>query len=192
VTEDVMKRIEDEIIRPTIEGLRAEDCEYRGVLYCGLMITESGPKVVEYNVRFGDPETQAVLPRLKSDIVPILLACAEGDLGDTKAEWTDNAAVCVVLASEGYPGKYEKGKTISGLNKAAGLPKTMVFHAGTAVKNKQIVTSGGRVLGATALAKDIPSAIARAYKCADAIEWAGKYCRRDIGKKAVARLGKVG
>ncbi len=192
VTEDVMKRIEDEIIRPTIEGLRAEDCEYRGVLYCGLMITESGPKVVEFNVRFGDPETQAVLPRLKSDIVPILLACAEGDLGNTKAEWTDDAAVCVVLASEGYPGKYEKGKTISGLGKAVGAPKTMVFHAGTAVKNKQIVTSGGRVLGATALAKDIPSAIVRAYECADAIEWAGKYCRRDIGKKAVTRLGKVG
>ncbi len=190
MTDEVMKQVEEEIIKPTIEGLRAEDCEYRGVLYCGLMITDSGPRVIEYNVRFGDPETQAVLPRLKSDLVPILLACAEGSLAGTKAEWTDNAAVCVVLASEGYPGKYEKGRPISGLDKAGAVSGSIVFHAGTALKSKKIVTNGGRVLGATALAKDIPSAIKRAYKCADAIEWAGKYCRRDIGEKAVARLGK--
>ena len=190
VDDELMKQIEEEIIRPTVDGLREEDCEYRGVLYCGLMISNSGPTVLEFNVRFGDPETQAVLPRLKSDIVPILLACAEGDLGDMKAEWTDDAAVCVVLASGGYPGKYEKGKPISGLEKAGKVPGAVVFHAGTTLKNKKVVTNGGRVLGATALAKDIPSAIDRAYECADAIKFAGKYCRTDIGEKAVKRPGK--
>ncbi len=190
VTDDIMKCVEDEIIKPTIEGLREDDCEFRGVLYCGLMITDSGPKVIEYNVRFGDPETQVILPLLTSDLVPILLACAEGDLAGTKAEWADEAAVCVVLASDGYPGKYAKGKPIGGLDKAAGVTDAMVFHAGTALKNKTVVTNGGRVLGATAVAKDIPSAIKRAYECADEIDWAGKYCRRDIGKKAVARLGR--
>ena len=192
VDDEMMKQIEEEIIRPTVDGLREEDCEYRGVLYCGLMINDSGPTVLEFNVRFGDPETQAVLPRLKSDIVPILLACAEGDLGDMKAEWTDDAAVCVVLASEGYPGNYEKGKSISGLEKAGKVPGAVVFHAGTSLKNKKVVTNGGRVLGATALAKDIPSAIDRAYECAYAIKFAGKYCRTDIGEKAVIRLGKGG
>lgn len=190
VTADVMQRIEDEIIRPTIDGLREDDCEYRGVLYFGLMITDSGPKVIEYNVRFGDPETQAVLARLKSDIVPILLACAEGDLGGAEVEWSEDVAVCVVLASKGYPGKYEKGKPISGLDKAGDVSDAIVFHAGTTAKDGKIVTNGGRVLGATALGADIPSAIERAYECADAIKFAGKYCRTDIGKKAVARLGK--
>lgn len=190
VTADVMRRIEDEIIRPTIDGLREDDCEYRGVLYFGLMITDSGPKVIEYNVRFGDPETQAVLARLKSDIVPILLACAEGDLGGAEVEWSEDVAVCVVLASRGYPGKYEKGKPISGLDKAGDVSDAIVFHAGTTAKDGKIVTNGGRVLGATALGADIPSAIERAYECADAIKFAGKYCRTDIGKKAVARLGK--
>ena len=190
VTDDVMQRIEDEIIRPTIDGLREDDCEYRGMLYFGLMITDSGPKVIEYNVRFGDPEAQAVLTRLKSDIVPILLACAEGDLSGAEVEWSEDVAVCVVLASKGYPGKYEKGKPISGLDKAGKVSGAIVFHAGTAARDGKIVTSGGRVLGATALGADIPSAIERAYECADAIKFAGKYCRTDIGKKAVARLGK--
>ena len=190
VTDEMLKTIEDEIIAPTIEGLREDGCEYRGVLYCGLMITDAGPKVVEFNVRFGDPEAQVVIPRLKSDIVPILMACAEGDLSGTEIEWTDEAAVCVVLASDGYPGKYEKGKPITGLKKAGEVPGAVVFHAGTSLKGNKVVTSGGRVLGATALAKDVPSAIKRAYKCADQIKFNGKYCRGDIGKKAIARLGK--
>jgi phosphoribosylamine--glycine ligase len=152
------------------------------------MISDAGPKVLEYNVRFGDPETQVVIPRLKSDLVPLLLACVGGNLNEVKPEWTDEAAVCVVLASGGYPGKYEKGKSISGLDKAGGAPGAIVFHAGTAMKNKKVVTNGGRVIGATALAKDIPSAIKNAYLCADAIKFSGKYCRTDIGKKAVARL----
>ncbi len=190
VTAEIMEQVESEIIRPVIDGLRAEDCEYRGVLYCGLMITEAGPKVVEFNVRFGDPEAQAVIPRLKSDIVPVLMACAEGDLSKAEVEWTDDVAVCVVLASEGYPAKYPKGKIITGLRKAGGVKGAVVFHAGTAIKNKKVVTNGGRVLGATALGKDVPTAIKRAYECADKIKFSGKYCRSDIGKKAIARLGK--
>jgi phosphoribosylamine--glycine ligase len=154
------------------------------------MIGESGPKVLEFNVRFGDPETQVVVPRLKSDIVPILLACADGELTKVKAEWTDEAAVCVVLASKGYPGKYEKGKPIRGLDRAQKIPGALVFHAGTSLKNKKVVTDGGRVLGAAALAKDIPSAIGRAYECAEAIQFENKYCRTDIGQKALVRLGK--
>jgi len=188
VTEELMKEVEQKILRPTVEGLKNEGYEYRGVIYCGLIISDSGPKVLEFNVRFGDPETQVVIPRLKSDLVPILLACADGNLNKVKPEWTDEAAVCVVLASGGYPGKYEKGKPISGLSKASESPGAVVFHAGTALKNKKVVTNGGRVIGATALAQDIPSAIERAYQCADAIKFAGKYCRTDIGKKAVLRL----
>lgn len=190
VTHDLMKEIEQTIVRPTIDGLRAENCEYRGVLYCGIMVTDSGPKVLEFNVRFGDPETQVVLPRLKSDIVPLLMGCAEGELGGLEAEWTEEAAVCIVLASGGYPGKYEKGKPITGLSKAANLPGAVVFHAGTSSKNNKVVTSGGRVIGATALGKDIPSAIERAYGCANAINFSKKYCRTDIGQKAMLHLRK--
>jgi phosphoribosylamine--glycine ligase len=190
VTDELMERVEKEILKPVVKGLRAEGCGYRGVLYCGLMIDDSGPRVLEFNVRFGDPETQVVVPRMTSDIVPILVACADGDLTRAKAEWTDETAVCVVLASKGYPGKYEKGKPIGGLDKAAKVPGAIVFHAGANVKNKKIVTDGGRVLGATALARDISTAIKRAYECADAITFEGKYCRRDIGQKAIFRLGK--
>jgi len=192
VTDELMQEIEDTIVRPTIDGLRQENCEYRGVLYCGIMVTDSGPKVLEFNVRFGDPETQVVVPRLKSDIVPLLMACAEGDLSGMEAEWTEEAAVCIVLASGGYPGKYEKGKPITGLDKAAKLPGVVVFHAGTSSKNNKVVTSGGRVIGATALAKDIPSAIKRAYGCANAIAFDKKYCRTDIGQKAMLHTGKGG
>ena len=188
LSDTMMEYIENQILRPTIAGLREENCDYRGVLYCGLMITETGPKVLEYNVRFGDPETQVVVPRLKSDIVPILLACANGELGNVKAEWTQDAAVCVVLASEGYPGKYQKGKPIKGLDVACKIPGAFVFHAGTCLKNKKVVTNGGRVLGAAALGKDIPTAIQRAYECAEAIQFENKYYRTDIGKKALARL----
>ncbi len=188
ITKELMEQIEEEILQPTIDGLREEDCEYRGVLYCGLMITDSGPGVLEFNVRFGDPEAQVVIPRLKSDIVPILLASADGDLSGVQPEWSDEAAVCVVLASGGYPDKYEKGKAIKGLNKASKISGAMVFHAGTCMKNNKVVTNGGRVLGATALAGTIPLAIDRAYECADAIQFANKYCRSDIGQKALARM----
>jgi phosphoribosylamine--glycine ligase len=190
ISNELMEQIENKIIRPTIDGLRKEDCEYRGVLYCGLMIDESGPKVLEFNARFGDPETQVVVPRLKSDIIPILLACVDGELDKIDAQWNDEPAVCVVLASEGYPGKYEKGKHISGFEQASKVPSAIVFHAGTSIRNHKVVTNGGRVIGATALGKDIPSAIKRAYKCAGAIKFENKYCRTDIGQKALRRLGK--
>jgi len=188
VSDTLLEHIENQILRPTINALREENCEYRGVLYCGLMINENGPKVLEYNVRFGDPETQVVVPRLKSDLVPLMLACADGALKGMKAEWTSEAAVCVVLASGGYPGTYKKGLPIIGLKEARKVPGAIVFHAGTAFRNTDIVTDGGRVIGATALGQDIPTAIDRAYRCAGAIEFPGRYFRTDIGKKALARL----
>jgi phosphoribosylamine--glycine ligase len=185
----LVEHIENQILRPTINALKQEGCEYRGVLYCGLMMTEAGPKVLEYNARFGDPETQVVVPRLKTDLVPLMLACADGTLHRAKAEWTGEAAVCVVLASGGYPGKYKKGMPVSGLDEARKIPGAVVFHAGTALKDGKVVTDGGRVFGATALGADIPSAIERAYQCADAIRFEGRHFRTDIGKKALARLG---
>ncbi len=188
VSDTLLEHIENQILRPTIHALREEGCEYRGVLYCGLMITEAGPKVLEFNVRFGDPETQVVVPRLESDLVPLMLACADGTLRSMKAEWTTDAAVCVVLASEGYPGKYKKGLPITGLKAARKKPGALVFHAGTAFNNNDIVTDGGRVIGATALGEDIPTAIERAYRCAEAIQFPGRYFRTDIGRKALARL----
>jgi phosphoribosylamine--glycine ligase len=188
VTNSLLDHVQNQILRPTIAALKEENCEYRGVLYCGLMITESGPKVLEYNARFGDPETQVVIPRLKSDLVPIMLACADKTLDKAQVEWTDEAAVCVVLASGGYPGKYKKGIPITGFKQAGKVPGAIVFHAGTAIKNGKVVTDGGRVIGATALGKDIPAAIERAYRCAEAIKFENKYCRSDIGRKALARL----
>ncbi|GAB4347104.1 MAG: phosphoribosylamine--glycine ligase [Candidatus Abyssubacteria bacterium] len=188
ITENLMREVEQQIFMPTIEGLRQEKVEYKGVLYCGLMVSDSGPKVLEFNVRFGDPETQVVVPRLKSDIVPILLACIDGELNKIRPEWTDEAAVCVVLASEGYPEVYEKGKPITGLEDASRIPGAMVFHAGTAFRNGKVVTNGGRVIGATALGKDIPAAIESAYRCAEVIRYENKYYRTDIGKKALRRL----
>jgi phosphoribosylamine--glycine ligase len=189
VNDLLLDHITNQIVRPTVNALKQEGCEYRGVLYCGLMITEAGPQVLEYNVRFGDPETQVVVPRLTSDLVPLMRACAEGNLGEMKAEWTTDAAVCVVLASGGYPGQYKKGVPISGLDKARKVPGSLVFHAGTTFKDSKTVTDGGRVIGATALGADIPSAIERAYQCAEAIQFEGRYFRTDIGKKALARLG---
>lgn len=188
VSDTLLEHISNQILRPTIMALKEENCEYRGVLYCGLMINEAGPKVLEYNVRFGDPETQVVVPRLKSDLVPLMLACVDGTLNNLKAEWTDEAAVCVVLASDGYPGKYKKGISIAGLEEARKVPGALVFHAGTALKDGKVVTDGGRVIGATALGKDIPSAIERAYRCAEAIRFENKYLRSDIGRKALPRL----
>ncbi|RJP25072.1 MAG: phosphoribosylamine--glycine ligase [Candidatus Abyssobacteria bacterium SURF_5] len=188
VSPTLLEHIENQIIRPTIDALRHEGCEYRGVIYCGIMMTEAGPKVLEYNVRFGDPEAQVVIPRLKSDLVPLMLACADGTLSDMQAEWTDDAAVCVVLASGGYPGKYKKGMRITGLENARKVAGAIVFHAGTELKDGQVVTDGGRVIGATALGEDIPSAIERAYQCAETIRFEGRYFRSDIGKKALARL----
>ena len=173
----------ENILKPTLAGLKAEGIEYRGVLYAGLMLTPSGTKVVEFNARFGDPETQVVLPRMKSDLLPLLLACSganEYSIADAECKWTDEAAVCVVLSSEGYPGHYRKGDVISGLDEAA-HNGALVFHAGTALRDNEIVTNGGRVLGVTALGEGFHEARDLCYDAAQKIGFYGAYYRRDIG-----------
>jgi phosphoribosylamine--glycine ligase len=175
------------VIRPTVDGMAAEGRPYRGVLYAGLMVKDGEVKTLEFNARFGDPECQPLLMRMKSDIVPVLLAVANGDLADTAIEWHDKAAVCVVMASEGYPGDYRKGDQISGLEQAASVDDLYVFHAGTAAKEGVCVTSGGRVLGVTALGTTVKDAITAAYQGVSQISWHGVQFRSDIGKKALER-----
>jgi phosphoribosylamine--glycine ligase len=189
ITPQMQKTIMDEIIAPAIKGMKEEGRPYRGALYAGLMVTDDGPKVLEFNCRFGDPETQVILPRLESDLIPALLACIDGRLKDIELKWRDEAAVCVVLASGGYPGKYEKGKPISGIDRAESIGNVVVFHAGTAIKDGDLVTNGGRVVGVTALDGDIPSAIERAYKAVSMIHFDRMHYRKDIGQKALKRLG---
>jgi phosphoribosylamine--glycine ligase len=188
VTETVLRLVKETIFKPMLDGMAKEGAPYKGVLYAGLMITPDGPKVVEFNCRFGDPETQAVLPRLQTDIVDIFEACLDGKLSAQNIEWAKAAAVCVVLAADGYPGQYAKGQEISGLAAAAALPDTCVFQAGTAKQNGKLVTNGGRVLGVTALGADIKTAIKNAYKATDLISFSGLHKRKDIGKKALAYL----
>jgi phosphoribosylamine--glycine ligase len=160
---------------------------YRGVLYAGLMITDRGPKVLEYNARFGDPEAQPILARLESDLLPLLEACIDGTLAAQTPVWRDDPAVCIVLASGGYPGRYATGLPISGLAEAGREPGVTVFHAGTAERDGRIVTAGGRVLGVTATGPTIAEAIARGYRAVDRISFEGMHCRRDIGHRALAR-----
>lgn len=185
VTEDMMSRITREILVPTIDAMNRTGTSYKGVLYAGLMITSGGPRVLEFNVRFGDPETQPIFMRLQSDLIEVFLAVCEGRLEEAFLKWDPRPAVCVVMASGGYPGDYEKGKVISGLDEAAQLPDVVVFHAGTRQQNGQVVTNGGRVLGVTALGTEIAAAKARAYEALDRIRFEGAYCRRDIADKAM-------
>ena len=182
LTLDLYNRAVHEILQPTLAALRAEGIEYRGALYAGLMLTADGPKVLEYNCRFGDPETQVILPRLKSDLLPLLLACAGigHKLNEWPCEWTTQTAVCVVMASQGYPGDYRKGDPISGLD-AAHAVGAEVFHAGTKADGEHIVTSGGRVLGVTALGDDFAFARAECYRAVAKIHFDGAHFRRDIG-----------
>ena len=188
LSDDLRQQILDEVIHPTIRGMSQEGRLYRGILYAGLMITRDGPKVLEFNVRLGDPETQVVLPRLKSDLLTALSQMAQGDLKDVNLEWSAEAAVCVVIAAGGYPGSYEKGKEISGLEMADEETSTITFHAGTALKEEKVVTSGGRVLGVTSLAPTLRAAVIRAYEAVNKIHFDGMYCRRDIASKGIARL----
>ncbi|MFO0836821.1 MAG: phosphoribosylamine--glycine ligase [Phycisphaerales bacterium] len=179
---DVMETVEREILVPTIDALRRDGIDYRGVLYAGLMLTPAGPKVLEFNVRFGDPECQPLMTRLKSDVVELMLATCAGKLDRIDVEWSEQPACCVVLAAKGYPDKPRAGDIITGLDQAEKLPGVSVFHAGTKRNEKgQIVTSGGRVLGVTALGIDLPDARRRAYEAADLITFDGKVMRRDIG-----------
>lgn len=186
VTPEMKERVIKEILEPVIAGLSKEGRPYKGCLYAGLMITEKGPKVVEFNARFGDPETQAVLPLLKSDIVEIMLACVDGTLADAKVEWYDGAAACVVMTSGGYPGAYEKGKLITGIDESM-AGGALVFHAGTEEKDGALVTSGGRVLGVTGTAGDIKAAVAKAYEGVSKIRFDGEHHRSDIAHRALSR-----
>jgi phosphoribosylamine--glycine ligase len=188
VTPDIHEKAMRQVIRPTIDGMAAEGRPYRGVLYAGLMVNDGQVKTLEFNARFGDPECQPLLMRMKSDIVPVLMAVADGDLGTLSIEWHDKAAVCVVMAAEGYPGDVRKGDPISGLEQAASLQDLYVFHAGTAARDSDCVTNGGRVLGVTALGSTVNEAIEKAYQGTAAITWPGVQYRKDIGHKAIGRI----
>ncbi len=184
VTDAMWKIIDEKVLQPFLKGVQKDGLNFRGIIYAGLMMTAEGPKVLEFNVRFGDPETQAILARLDSDLFEALAATADGRLADVTLRWSPKAAVCVVMASHGYPGAYEKGCIISGLEDAAATG-AVVFHAGTAMKDGHFVTHGGRVLGVTALGDTIREAIDHAYAAVDKIHWDGVQFRRDIGQKAL-------
>jgi phosphoribosylamine--glycine ligase len=188
VTPDVHDRIMKEIMIPTVKALAAEGYPYQGVLYAGLMIKEGEPKVLEFNCRLGDPETQPIFMRMGGDLIPVMEACIEGDLTGVEIAWDPRTAVCVVMASQGYPGSYEKGKRIEGLDKVNAMEGVFVFHAGTKVEDDHFVTAGGRVLGVTGLGKGIKEAMERAYRAVAEITWEGAHFRTDIGKKALAWL----
>ena len=187
MTKDMVDKAYETILVPTIRAMEQEGRLYKGCLYAGLMITAAGPRVVEFNARFGDPETQVVLPLLESDLVDIMLACADGTLAEQDIHWNDGAAVCVVIASGGYPKAYEKGKVIHGLTEAEAAG-SLVFHAGTVAKDGQIVTDGGRVLGVVAQAADIRSAVDKAYAGAGKVAFDGAFYRKDIAHRALERL----
>lgn len=189
--EKFLKEVKEKVFTPVLKGLLAEGIHFRGVLYAGLMVTKDGPKVLEFNARFGDPETQAILPRLENDLVEVFEASLNGTLDKTKLTWKKDAAVCVVLAAPGYPDHYPKGLPISGLEAAAKIPDALVFHAGTALKDGQIATSGGRVLGVTALGPDLPQAIKNVYEVAAQISFEGMHYRKDIGQKGLRYLNSV-
>ena len=186
MTPEMTERAVEEILKPTISAMAKEGRTYRGCLYLGLMVTADGPKVVEFNARFGDPETQVVLPLLDSDLVAIMCACADGTLADVPIRWKDGAAVCVVLASGGYPGHYDKGQEIYGLADAEAMG-ALVFHAGTAMKDGKLVTNGGRVLGVVGRGADISSAVDAAYAAATKISFKDAYYRKDIAHRALER-----
>lgn len=181
-TEDIQKFCEEKIYQPTMDAMKAEGRDFTGILFVGLMLTENGPKVLEYNARFGDPEAQVVLPRMKNDMIEVMNACIDGTLDKVDLQFEDNATVCVILASDGYPEKYETGKQISGLEKFDGKEGYYVFHAGTKMQDGKIVTGGGRVLGITAKGEDLKKARANAYEAAGWVSFDNKYMRSDIGK----------
>lgn len=183
--EKLIHQVQSEILVPIIDAMRTQGITYRGVLYTGLMLTAAGPKVLEFNCRFGDPETQPLLMRLRTDLLDVFEAVADDKLDRITLQWDTRAAVCVVIASGGYPGNYQSGKVISGLEAAAAMQDVVVFHAGTRQVGSNVVTAGGRVLGVTALGETIADAQQRAYAACDQISWEGAYFRRDIGAKAL-------
>lgn len=187
LTPELTQRAVDEILLPTVRAMASEGYPYRGILYAGLMIENQQLRVLEFNVRFGDPECQPLLMRMQSDIIPFLLACANGSLEGMEIQWDPRAALCVVLAAKGYPGSYTQGDPIDGLLSVAQLPDVQVFHSGTRLMANRLVTSGGRVLGVTALGEGVAAAQQNAYKAVAHIKWEGMQFRRDIGYRAVAR-----
>lgn len=184
LTERMQQIVKKEVVERTLDGLKAEGIDYRGVLYCGLMLTEDGPKVLEYNCRFGDPEAQVVLPLLESDLAEVCMACAKGDMSQARPEWSEGAAAVVVMAAPGYPKSYPKGARIEGI-RAAEKQATAVFHAGTAIVDEELVTNGGRVLAVLGTGSSLGAAIDQAYKGVSEIHFEGAHYRKDIGKRAV-------
>ena len=187
MTPEMSRRAMDEIVLPTVRAMKAMGAPYKGVLYAGLMITAEGPKLIEYNVRFGDPECQVLMLRLMSDLVPALLACCDGMLKNFDLRWFPDAALTVVMAAKGYPGSYAKGSAIEGLEAAAAVEGVEIFHAGTRAEGDRILANGGRVLDVSALGKTVAQAQARAYAAVDRIRWTDGFCRRDIGFRAIQR-----
>ena len=181
------RRVMDEIVMPTVRAMKAMGAPYKGVLFAGLMITKDGPQLIEYNVRFGDPECQVLMLRLMSDLVPALLAARDGQLRNFDLRWYDDAALTVVMAAKGYPGAYAKGSVIQGLDAAAQVEGVQIFHAGTKLENGRITANGGRVLNVCALGKTVAAAQQRAYAAVDKIDWPDGFCRRDIGWRAIQR-----
>lgn len=185
ITPKLKEEIIDSIMIPTVKAMEKEGRPYKGVLYAGLMITENGPKVLEYNCRFGDPETQPIMMRLRNDLVDVLSAAVEGKLNKVKLNCDNKLALCVVMTSKGYPGDYEKGKEIKGIEDATKLKDVVIFHAGTALNDTKLVTAGGRVLGVTAMGVGVKRAINKVYEAVSRIKWEGAHYRKDIGKKAI-------
>jgi phosphoribosylamine--glycine ligase len=187
MTAEITRRTMEEIVGPTVRAMKEMGTPFRGILFAGLMITADGPKLIEYNVRFGDPECQVMMLRLMSDLVPALIAARDGQLKNFNLRWYDEAALVVVMATNGYPGNYGKGSVIEGLEGASALDGVEIFHAGTRAEGGKITANGGRVLGVAATGKSVAQAQARAYAAVDKIDWPGGYCRRDIGYLAIGR-----
>ena len=182
-TEIMQQKVRDKIMLPMVRAMRQEGRIYKGILYAGLMLTKTGPQILEFNARFGDPETQPLMVRMDSDIIPIFEACIDGTLGHSSINWKKESSVCVVMAAAGYPGPYQKGEIISGLKNANSIPGVVLFHAGTKEHNGKVITNGGRVLGVTATGKNKEGAIERAYDAVGKVDWKGIHYRKDIGSR---------
>jgi phosphoribosylamine--glycine ligase len=189
VTPALYEQIVQTVIKPTINGMKSDGTPFKGVLYAGLMLTADGPKVLEYNVRLGDPETQAVLPRLRTDLFDVLMAACEGRIKDVSLDWDPRTAVCVVVAAGGYPGQYDTGKEITGLDQAVS-EDGVIFHAGTVANGEKVYTAGGRVLGITGFGSDVAEAIENTYRVVNKVHFEGCFFRRDIGRKALIEQGR--
>jgi phosphoribosylamine--glycine ligase len=186
-TDDLARQAMSDFVLPTVRAMKEMGCPFKGILYLGLMLTASGPKLIEYNVRFGDPECQVMMLRMRSDLVPAMIAARDGQLKNFDLRWDDRVALVVAMATKGYPGNYGKGSVIGGLDAAAALPDVEIFHAGTKAEGGKITANGGRVLGVCAMGKSVGEAQARAYAAVDKIDWPEGFCRRDIGYLAIAR-----